>query len=558
MFEGERPLGNLIEYLLANGLRRASICDQTLPGVAYLRDRDLVYEKLDFGKGTIEHVPSPYLAGVLDPFIQSADWVPLLETNRGCPFHCTYCVWGIAAMDKVRVFPLERVLEEIEFIASRSPAQRWIFADANFGMLARDVEIAKAVRSVADRYGRLYSSYFWWAKNSSKHTVEIARTLGSLADPLAAVQSLDPVVLKNIKRDNIKLSTMTDLLHQFRETGLKTTTDVLLGLPGESKERHLSTLRQTFDLNFDHIDVGNIRLLPGSEMESDATRSEYELHTRYRLISGSYGRYDGVPVLEFEESVRGSKDITEPEMHSLRLIHFLVWALWNLGVAKPLLFWHQAVHGRNPVDVILSLIEADETSALGQFIEGFMQEALAEWFDTPADLERHYRENFEELIEHGFLKMNFKYLAKLLLDPGLTETLLRGVAGEDDSPILQELRRFCQDRVYYVNAGVQHKQIDYSAEAVQFIESSYPGLRAQSTKCAFDIQPKTKSAIDFDLDRFGFARDPERALALTLESYRSQFLYDFTFGVDSPVESVGDLSGSFDYHAQLGPRSDNI
>ena len=64
-------------------------------------------------------IPSPYLEGVFEPLLSldsNAEWLALWETNRGCPFHCTFCVWGISAMDKVRVFPLERVLEEIEYI----------------------------------------------------------------------------------------------------------------------------------------------------------------------------------------------------------------------------------------------------------------------------------------------------------------------------------------------------------------------------------------------------------------------------------------------------------
>ena len=36
----------------------------------------------------------------------------VLYFSRGCPFHCTFCVWGISALDRVRIFPLERVFED--------------------------------------------------------------------------------------------------------------------------------------------------------------------------------------------------------------------------------------------------------------------------------------------------------------------------------------------------------------------------------------------------------------------------------------------------------------
>ena len=53
-------------------------------------------------------------------------------------------VRGAAALSKVRVRPLEQVYDEIEYIANNSAGQTsWIFCDANFGILPRDIDIAK-------------------------------------------------------------------------------------------------------------------------------------------------------------------------------------------------------------------------------------------------------------------------------------------------------------------------------------------------------------------------------------------------------------------------------
>ena len=39
-----------------------------------------------------------------------------------------------------------------------------------------------------------------------------------------------------------------------------------------------------------------------------------------------------------------------------------------------------------------------------------------------------------------------------------------------------------------------------------------------------------------------------------METYRNQFLYDFSFTINGNKETTGELiSGSFDYQAQLGP-----
>lgn len=558
MFEGEIPLGRLIQYFLSKGRPvHAHVCDETMVGVAYLREGQLVYAPTEFKKGVIEDIPSPYLSGVLDDFINSSHWVPLMETNRGCPFHCTFCVWGISAMDKVRVFPLERIIEEIRFVAKRSPSPRWIFADANFGMLERDVEIAREIRKMANQRNILRNANLWWAKNSSRHTVEIAKILGELSDPLAAVQTMDETVLKIIKRDNIRMSTMTDLLAQFHENGLRATTDVLVGMPGETFQSHTETLRRSLSLGFDSIDVGNIRLLPGSEMESDETRIKYQLKTKYRLISGSYGKYDGEPIFEFEESVRASKDITEEEMLSLRVVHFFIMAFWNLGIAKPLLRWMYLEQNINPLDVILSLTNPKENPFIKEFLVDFNEEAKAEWFDTAERLTDYYSVHFDELMAKGFLKMNFKYLAKILLDRDFAKRMLQTIASKTNNEIALELVQFCHDRIYFLDYPVQFKKCTYSESLVNILKKLYPLLSFTSNVCHFEIEAKTKSAIDYELEKVGLKKDPVRALALTLESYRSYFLFDFSFSPNGKKEVVGDLAGSFDYHAQLGLPQEN-
>jgi len=557
MYEGEIPIGLLVQYFLSKGKTvHARDCDQKMTSVAYLRDNQLVYSPVDFQKGVIEDIPSPYLLGVLDEFIGSSQWVPLMETNRGCPFHCTFCVWGIAAMDKVRIFPMDRVMEEIRFVAKRSPSPRWIFADANFGMLTRDVDIAYEIRKMADQFSVLRNANLWWAKNSSRHTVEIARTLGELSDPLAAVQTMDESVLRIINRDNIRTSTMTDLLRQFHESGLRATTDVLVGMPGESLPSHHETLRKSLKLGFDSIDVGNIRLLPGSEMESDATRTKYELRTKYRLISGSYGKYDGEPIFEFEESVRASKDITEDEMLSLRVVHFLIMAFWNLGIAKPLLRWLDKEQNLNPLDVILSLTRPEENPFIEEFLIEFNEEAKDEWFDTADELMEYYGTHFDELMANGFFKLNFKYLSKILLDRNFAKKMLEAIASKMDSDLAPELVQFCHDRIYFLDHAVQSKDCTYSDNLVEALKKIYPALSFTSNTCHFEIEEKTKNAIDFEINKVGLDKDPIRALSLTLESYRSYFLFDFQFGKGGKKEVVGDLTGSFDYHAQLGVPQD--
>src|SRR5262249_15126352 len=74
-------------------------------------------------------LPSPYLMGTFDRLLAehpAHSWIALWETNRGCPFACTFCDWGSATAAKVIPFVAgEPVHLAIEFV---------FCCNANFGI----------------------------------------------------------------------------------------------------------------------------------------------------------------------------------------------------------------------------------------------------------------------------------------------------------------------------------------------------------------------------------------------------------------------------------------
>ena len=74
----------------------------------------------------------------------AADAGLIIETNRGCPYGCTFCDWGSATLSRIRKFDIERVFAELEWCAEARLRAIGI-ADANFGIFERDVEIAEQI-----------------------------------------------------------------------------------------------------------------------------------------------------------------------------------------------------------------------------------------------------------------------------------------------------------------------------------------------------------------------------------------------------------------------------
>jgi hypothetical protein len=398
-----------------------------------------------------------------------------------------------------------------------------------------------------------------WAKNSSKHCVEIQKILRGISDALVAVQTTDPHVLKQIKRDNIKMTTMTDLLAQARKDGIAMATDVLAGIPGESLESHFNTLRQVFALGFENFNSGQIRLLPGSEMESDHDRHKFKLKTKFRLISGFSGIYDGEPVAETEECVVETSTMSQEDMYTLRLVHFLSWAMWNSGLAQPLLRYAFQSRGINPLDSILQFLSSDLPTDVQSFMDAYRAEAKTEWFETAEEIDHFFKENSDRILSRENLKLNLKYLAKLLLDRDLARRMIGIMASNIDQELRDEFISFCLERAIFVNDRVPKKQVLYSTQLIDAVCEVYPSVKhSGGNVCTFTLDSKFSRAIDFELERFDFKRNPLVGLTLTLSSYGAKLFYAFSFG--GKKEEAGPLKtfNSFDYESQWNPQSEAL
>ena len=80
------------------------------------------YEKINFTKD-LDIYPSPYLAGEFEYLLSDVkdhNYQIIIETNRGCPFLCTYCYWGKGGNTiKYRFHSLDRVFAEIDWAARK-------------------------------------------------------------------------------------------------------------------------------------------------------------------------------------------------------------------------------------------------------------------------------------------------------------------------------------------------------------------------------------------------------------------------------------------------------
>ena len=119
LLKGEFGILNLVNSYLQNEGDIKKMKKDPIDGLAFL-NKELSLNKVIRGKDPplwkdLSVIPSPYLTGIMDEFFLQK-LIPNLETDRGCPYPCTFCDWGQALYQKMEVFPKERVIEELEYI----------------------------------------------------------------------------------------------------------------------------------------------------------------------------------------------------------------------------------------------------------------------------------------------------------------------------------------------------------------------------------------------------------------------------------------------------------
>jgi radical SAM superfamily enzyme YgiQ (UPF0313 family) len=441
--EGETTMVALMEKLFGDGE-----LNEKEPGVAFLRDDQYLDGGRRVRRRDLDSIPSPYLGGWLDPFIGNG-YAPVIETNRGCPFSCTYCNWGSATVSKVNRFSLDRVMAELEYIAERvRDTDNLTVADANFGILKRDLEIAEKIESLWQQHGYPAHIQLWYTKNSSRRTIDIGRILGKKVRFLLAIQSLNQEVLANIKRDNIKLETYEELTVYAREKSLLTASDIIVGLPGEDLPSVQSNMETLHRRGVEKVDVFSLMLIPGTELYSKDSRDRFGMKVMHRLAQGCIIDVEGEVVAETEELV--------VENNTLSFEDFLILNMYSaLSV-----FWHHAGMGdfisnfarhRGAVEstMFFEFLNSKDNSSDTIKALGFLEELLrSELHETPegvhaAALDQRVDELRTTRASYGFIHEVIKQgLVPAMIDDmvdGLVRIMERQSEGESEKPVAGEV-----------------------------------------------------------------------------------------------------------------------
>ena len=122
---------------------------------------------------------------------------------------------------------------EIDYIESRAKNRYMRFADENFGILHRDVEIAEYLMETRQRTGFPNSVSIYTDKHPTDRVKHISYLLRDMMPFNISYQSATHGVLENIKRINLKDNAVAEAISYARQNDLKLVSELIFALPGE-------------------------------------------------------------------------------------------------------------------------------------------------------------------------------------------------------------------------------------------------------------------------------------------------------------------------------------
>ncbi len=490
---------------------------------------------------TLDDIPSPYLNGSMDEFLDGY-LIPSVQTNRGCPFTCSFCLEGDKYYTRVNSFTVERVAAELEYIGARMAGpiaakgrNELNITDSNFGMFQQDEDICKAIGSCVERYGWPNRVNVTTGKNRRDRVLASIKQARGTIQLSGAVQSLDENVLANVNRANIRTADLIAVARDAAENATRTYSDVILGLPGDSLDAHLNTVASLVDGGFGRINLFQFALLLGAQINNPEVRDEFGLRTAYRLIPRAYGRYSvfGTTIVcgEIDEVCVGSGTLSFDDYIACRVFDLCTT-----------LFHNDAIFAATeaslrllgvPVSAWLRQIWSGRWSGhLADIREDFVRATAGQLFDSVTEADRDLEVKIEDYL-HGDVGNNVLYAAR---GRALQEAV------SDLAATARAAAVHLVDDPRYVADGARAAAADLLRQAARFDLLSLSGLLESD-----HLEEHIDGWFDYD---FGLIL---RDKSTTLDAARRDQAVRIRFSLSEPVRAEVET-----YRLRMGATSDGM
>ena len=510
VYEGEEAVCRLVQQYMALDLNISKLKQEPRASFLSVSSGELVVGPLMPRIGTkrrpdddteyllrsLDDIPSPYLEGVFDKFFDNK-LHPLIETNRGCPFSCSFCQQAESYFTPVATFGLDRIHDELHYIAhmmkKHSPdVHHMIIADPNFAMFKRDMQVCESIREVQDLTGWPRFIGCSTGKNQPDRILDAVSKLQPNSLRISnSMQSMNPETLVAIKRSNIDLGGYQKVQTEILRRGLRSMGDIILSLPEETRDTHFSAIRNMIDSGIQEFTSYQAMILKSTELELESARGKFGIKTKWRLVPRAVGQYamlgEEIHTAEVEEIATWTDTLSEEDYFAARRLHLTTMIFHNSQLFDMV---HQILKD-NDIKISDFIVKCYERSTEADFplrevFEAFIDETRAELFATREECYSFYVDpDAQERISQGEIGNNllFRYLSTALVQNWDESVKVVVDALEDfgvcDDTELEDLREIHLAMVADISVRpiVREERLRIRSEkSIENLAKSYPSL----------------------------------------------------------------------------------
>ncbi|MGR3173275.1 MAG: B12-binding domain-containing radical SAM protein [Candidatus Scalindua sp.] len=292
--EGEKVLLNLMRYI---DEKDRSSKFKIPEGVVIRLNNGFEYVPNTDRISNLDEIPSIYLNGVIENWLYEGQQA-FLETQRGCPFKCKYCVYH-KNVPAISSYSLERVYEELDHLIVKKRILALRILDSIFTHdLSRAKKIVRYLAELKCLDG-IRLPWIYWEFTYNLVDEEFLKLISVLKyrekilninniKPLdrpqlyreivkdytvincVGVQSFCKEALSALNRMAVNLEKLKKFMDDVNGYNIVLKIDLILGLPFETFDSYFKGLETflPFFKDTDHIlNIHRLQILPGSDLE---------------------------------------------------------------------------------------------------------------------------------------------------------------------------------------------------------------------------------------------------------------------------------------------------
>lgn len=224
------------------------------------------------------------------------------ESQRGCPFSCSYC---LSSIDRgVRFRSMNLVKKELQFfLAHKVPQVKFI--DRTFN--CNKAHAMEVWTYIAEHDNGITNFHFEISADllDEEELMLLERMRPGLVQLEIGLQSTNPGTIKEIRRKMDIGRLKSNMLRIEKAGNIHQHLDLIAGLPFEDFTSFQKSFNEAFSMKPDQLQLGFLKVLKGSYLWEAADRYNirYKAHAPYEVMSTDWITYDQILILKQVEEM---------------------------------------------------------------------------------------------------------------------------------------------------------------------------------------------------------------------------------------------------------------